>query len=92
MAIGLLYHGLRDTTATYATNFLNLIPIVAFIFSTIAWYDLLYGSGFYKVLDLNLRVKLVGITNKIGRYYFELIQTITSLVRAIKIIIHAKQG
>ena len=59
MAIGLLYYGLRDTTATYATNFINLIPIVAFIFSIIFGYDLLYGSGFYKVLDLNLRVKLV---------------------------------
>ena len=31
---------------------------------TIAMYDLLNESGFYKVLDLNLRVKLVnyGIT------------------------------
>ncbi|PSS32939.1 WAT1-related protein [Actinidia chinensis var. chinensis] len=36
MAMGLFYYGLRDTTATYATNFLNLIPIVTFIFSTIA--------------------------------------------------------
>ncbi|WOG96974.1 hypothetical protein DCAR_0416313 [Daucus carota subsp. sativus] len=35
MATGLYYYGLRDTTATYATNFLNLIPITTFIFSTI---------------------------------------------------------
>ncbi|KAL3524492.1 hypothetical protein ACH5RR_017326 [Cinchona calisaya] len=35
MAMGLFYYGLRDTTATYATNFLNLIPIVTFLFSTI---------------------------------------------------------
>ncbi|OIT32106.1 PREDICTED: WAT1-related protein At5g64700-like [Nicotiana attenuata] len=35
MAMGLFYYGLRDTTATYATNFLNLIPIVTFIFSTV---------------------------------------------------------
>ncbi|KAF7149361.1 hypothetical protein RHSIM_Rhsim03G0217300 [Rhododendron simsii] len=35
MAMGLFYYGLRDTTATYATNFLNLIPIVTFVFSTI---------------------------------------------------------
>ncbi|KAL2921610.1 hypothetical protein RDABS01_013101 [Bienertia sinuspersici] len=35
MAMGMFYYGLRDTTATYATNFLNLIPIVTFIFSII---------------------------------------------------------
>ncbi|KAM3381676.1 WAT1-related protein [Capsicum galapagoense] len=35
MAMGLFYYGLKDTTATYATNFLNLIPIVTFIFSTV---------------------------------------------------------
>ncbi|KAK2972809.1 hypothetical protein RJ640_028337 [Escallonia rubra] len=34
MAMGFFYFGLRDTTATYATNFLNLIPIVTFLFST----------------------------------------------------------
>ncbi|XP_060963596.1 WAT1-related protein At5g64700-like isoform X2 [Cannabis sativa] len=32
-AMGLFYYGLRDTTATYATNFLNLIPIVTFVLS-----------------------------------------------------------
>ncbi|KAF8379843.1 hypothetical protein HHK36_029292 [Tetracentron sinense] len=37
-AMGLFYYGLGDTTATYATNFLNLIPIATFIFSTIARY------------------------------------------------------
>ncbi|CAA2971217.1 WAT1-related At5g64700-like [Olea europaea subsp. europaea] len=35
MAMGLFYLGLTDTTATYATNFLNLIPVVTFIFSSI---------------------------------------------------------
>ncbi|GJR41698.1 WAT1-related protein [Tanacetum coccineum] len=35
MATGLFYFGLRDTTATYASNFLNLIPITTFIFSTL---------------------------------------------------------
>ncbi|KAL7003742.1 hypothetical protein U1Q18_004890 [Sarracenia purpurea var. burkii] len=35
MAMGFYYYGLRDTTATYATNFLNLIPIVTFGFCTI---------------------------------------------------------
>ncbi|KAL1539811.1 WAT1-related protein-like protein isoform X1 [Salvia divinorum] len=35
MAMALFYYGLRDTSATYATNFLNLIPVLTFIFSTI---------------------------------------------------------
>ncbi|KAG8381615.1 hypothetical protein BUALT_Bualt06G0140000 [Buddleja alternifolia] len=35
MAMGLFYYGLRDTTATYATNFLNLIPVITFLFSTL---------------------------------------------------------
>ncbi|KAL7230148.1 hypothetical protein ACSBR2_008640 [Camellia fascicularis] len=35
MAMGLFYYGLRDTTATYATNFLNLIPVATFVFSII---------------------------------------------------------
>lgn len=38
MAMGLYSYGLRDTTATYATNFLNLIPITTFVFSIIAGY------------------------------------------------------
>ncbi|KAB1205246.1 hypothetical protein CJ030_MR7G012118 [Morella rubra] len=36
LAMGLYNYGLRDTTAAYATNFLNLIPITTFVFSTIA--------------------------------------------------------
>ncbi|XP_060180452.1 WAT1-related protein At1g09380-like [Lycium barbarum] len=35
LAMGLSFYGLRDTTATYAINFLNLIPIVTFVLSTI---------------------------------------------------------
>ncbi|XVF51121.1 hypothetical protein PTKIN_Ptkin04bG0159200 [Pterospermum kingtungense] len=35
MAMGLFYYGLRDTTATHATNFLNIIPIVTFVFSVL---------------------------------------------------------
>ncbi|XP_030460315.1 WAT1-related protein At5g64700-like [Syzygium oleosum] len=35
LTMGLYYYGLRDTTATYATNFLNVTPIVTFIFSVI---------------------------------------------------------
>ncbi|XP_050386506.1 WAT1-related protein At5g64700-like [Argentina anserina] len=34
-AMALFYYGLRDTTATYAVNFLNLIPIATFVLSTI---------------------------------------------------------
>ncbi|KAK6250842.1 EamA domain - like 10 [Theobroma cacao] len=34
-AMGLFYYGLRDTTATYSTNFLNIIPIVTFVFSIV---------------------------------------------------------
>lgn len=36
--MGLFYLGLRDTTATYATNFLSLIPIVTFVISAITGY------------------------------------------------------
>lgn len=39
MAMGLFYYGLKETSATYATNFLNLIPIVTFIFSTVLRYE-----------------------------------------------------
>ncbi|CAA0816438.1 WAT1-related protein [Striga hermonthica] len=35
MAMGLFYYGLKDTSATYATNFLNLIPVITFIFAII---------------------------------------------------------
>ncbi|XVF10211.1 hypothetical protein REPUB_Repub07fG0163100 [Reevesia pubescens] len=34
-AMGLFYYGIRDTTATYSTNFLNIIPIVTFVFSIV---------------------------------------------------------
>ncbi|KAK8569754.1 hypothetical protein V6N13_046799 [Hibiscus sabdariffa] len=33
VAMGLFFYGLRDTTATYSTNFLNVIPIVTFVLS-----------------------------------------------------------
>ncbi|GLT49251.1 hypothetical protein SLA2020_228200 [Shorea laevis] len=35
VAMSLFYYGLKDTTATYATNFLNLVPIVTFVLSII---------------------------------------------------------
>ncbi|PQM41283.1 WAT1-related protein [Prunus yedoensis var. nudiflora] len=37
--MGLFYYGLRDTTPTYATNFLNLIPIATFVLSIITRID-----------------------------------------------------
>lgn len=37
-AMGLFYYGLKDTSATYAVNFLNLVPIVTFVFSIILRY------------------------------------------------------
>ncbi|OIW02510.1 hypothetical protein TanjilG_12824 [Lupinus angustifolius] len=35
MALGLFYYGLRDTSATYSVNFLNLVPICTFLVSII---------------------------------------------------------
>ncbi|KAI4307007.1 hypothetical protein L6164_030242 [Bauhinia variegata] len=35
MAMGFFYYGLRDTSATYSVNFLNLIPIFTFLVSII---------------------------------------------------------
>lgn len=49
MAMGLFYYGLRDTTATYATNFLNLIPIVTFIFSTVLRYEINWCFLIYSI-------------------------------------------
>ncbi|TKY73996.1 WAT1-related protein [Spatholobus suberectus] len=35
LAMGLFYYGLRETSATYSVNFLNLVPIFTFIVSII---------------------------------------------------------
>ncbi|CAH9075631.1 unnamed protein product [Cuscuta epithymum] len=35
LGMGLFYYGLKDTSATYATNFSNLIPIVTFFLSVV---------------------------------------------------------
>ncbi|KAL7213973.1 hypothetical protein ACSBR1_026408 [Camellia fascicularis] len=44
------YYGLRDTTASYAVNFLNLVPIVTFLFSIIAGIEKLqFGTKGGKV-------------------------------------------
>ncbi|KAK1361046.1 hypothetical protein POM88_045520 [Heracleum sosnowskyi] len=61
MAMGLYYYGLRDTTATYATNFLNLIPIVTFIFSTILRIENLgLHSGVGKIKTMGAMLCLAG--------------------------------
>ncbi|XP_058732864.1 WAT1-related protein At5g64700-like [Vicia villosa] len=54
MAIGLFYYGLRDTSATYAVNFLNMIPIFTFLISIIV-----------RMEDLNIRT-WSGITKCLG--------------------------
>ena len=41
MTVGLYYYGLRDTNATYAMSFFNLIPMVTFVFSVITGYSIL---------------------------------------------------
>lgn len=38
MALGLYYFGLKHTSATFASNFLNLIPIATFILSVAFGY------------------------------------------------------
>ncbi|PNX81435.1 auxin-induced protein 5ng4-like, partial [Trifolium pratense] len=35
MALGFFYYGLRDTSATYSVNFLNMIPIFTFLTSIV---------------------------------------------------------
>ncbi|RVW68132.1 WAT1-related protein [Vitis vinifera] len=35
MAVGLFYYGVRDTTATFASNMINLVPVITFAFSTV---------------------------------------------------------
>ncbi|XP_021725715.1 WAT1-related protein At1g09380-like [Chenopodium quinoa] len=57
LGMGLFYYGLRDTTATYATNFLNLIPVVTFIFSLIT-----------RLEKLNLKT-IKGIVRVIGTIF-----------------------
>ncbi|KAJ8650289.1 hypothetical protein MRB53_003312 [Persea americana] len=54
MALGLYYYGLRYTTATYASTFLNLVPIVTFVFSTVLGIEKL------GLRTIGGRVKVVG--------------------------------
>ncbi|XP_048226852.1 WAT1-related protein At2g37460 isoform X4 [Ricinus communis] len=55
LAMGLFYYGVRDTTATYAVNFLNLVPILTFVLSTITRIEKLglrTPAGKIKILDI----------------------------------------
>uniref|UniRef100_A0A7N0VKZ7 WAT1-related protein n=1 Tax=Kalanchoe fedtschenkoi TaxID=63787 RepID=A0A7N0VKZ7_KALFE len=54
MAMGLYYYGLRDTNATYATNFLNLVPILTFAISVTV------GTEKLRLKTKAGRVKIVG--------------------------------
>ncbi|KAG0484922.1 hypothetical protein HPP92_009001 [Vanilla planifolia] len=53
MSLGFYYYGLRDTSASYSSNLLNLIPVVTFIIALIVGMervDLESKSGKTKVL------------------------------------------
>ncbi|XP_048226849.1 WAT1-related protein At1g09380 isoform X3 [Ricinus communis] len=57
LAMGLFYYGVRDTTATYAVNFLNLVPILTFVLSTITRIEKLglrTPAGKIKILGATL--------------------------------------
>ncbi|KAK4570972.1 hypothetical protein RGQ29_029722 [Quercus rubra] len=59
MALGLFYYGLRDTNATYAISFLNLIPMVTFVFSIITGIEKLglnTKAGKMKILGATFSV------------------------------------
>ncbi|GAB2255611.1 hypothetical protein Droror1_Dr00009389 [Drosera rotundifolia] len=59
LGMGLFYYGMRATNATFATDFLNLIPVVTFVFSAILGMeklDLRTKKGKMKVLGAILCV------------------------------------
>ncbi|XP_020549216.1 WAT1-related protein At1g43650-like [Sesamum indicum] len=61
MTLGLFYYGLKDTTATYASNFLNLIPLITFLFSTILRIEALgFHSRAGKLKTLGAMLCLAG--------------------------------
>ncbi|KAK9672255.1 hypothetical protein RND81_12G087300 [Saponaria officinalis] len=47
MGMGLFYYGVRDTSAAYATNYSNLIPIITFLFSVIIRMEKLELSTYW---------------------------------------------
>ncbi|KAI4384892.1 hypothetical protein MLD38_002979 [Melastoma candidum] len=59
-AMSLYYYGLRATTATFATNFLNLIPIVTFVFAVLLRLEAL------NLLKRAAKVKTLGALLCIG--------------------------
>ncbi|XP_073013083.1 WAT1-related protein At1g09380-like [Typha latifolia] len=60
MALGLYYYGLRDTSAAYSVNFLNLIPVVTFIIAVIIRVERL-GLG-----SKEGKVKIIGTILCVG--------------------------
>ncbi|XP_043721136.1 WAT1-related protein At5g64700-like [Telopea speciosissima] len=72
MAMSLYYYGLRDTTATYGSTFLNLIPIITYIFSTITGVEKL------GLRSRAGRVKLAGVIVCVGG---ALISTVSSVYK-----------
>ncbi|XP_021909341.1 WAT1-related protein At5g64700-like [Carica papaya] len=59
MAMGMFYYGLRDTTTSYALNFINLIPVITFVLSIIARMEKLRvgtRAGKIKILGATLCV------------------------------------
>ncbi|XP_021909142.1 WAT1-related protein At1g09380-like isoform X2 [Carica papaya] len=56
MGMGMFYYGLRDTTTSYALNFINLIPAVTFVFSIIARMEKL------RVRTREGKIKILGAT------------------------------
>ncbi|XP_065860381.1 WAT1-related protein At1g25270-like isoform X2 [Euphorbia lathyris] len=60
LPMALFYYGLRDTTATYAVNFLNLIPVVTFVFSIVMRIEEL------KLGSLEGKMKTVGTILCVG--------------------------
>ncbi|KAL6533399.1 hypothetical protein OROMI_027511 [Orobanche minor] len=63
MAMGLFYYGLKATSATYATNFLNLIPVITFLFATI--FRVCLSS--YIFICWIIRIEKLGLNTKAGK-------------------------
>ncbi|RAL46339.1 hypothetical protein DM860_015332 [Cuscuta australis] len=85
MAMGFFYYGLQNTSATYATNTLNLIPIVTFVFSIITGVEKLrLKSKGGKAILLGAMLGLAGaltITLYTGKtFHLSLISTKTKEV------------
>ncbi|KAI0491355.1 hypothetical protein KFK09_025615 [Dendrobium nobile] len=60
LAMSLYYYGLKDTTAAYSSNFLNLIPIITFIIAVILGVERL------RIRSSEGKIKLVGALLCVG--------------------------